>query len=210
MKLAVLGESPADEDAVRILVDALLARKTEAVAFFPLRSRGWPSVRDVLPAVLKHLHYRTDADGLALVVDSNHSPVHRVEHETAGNHGPRCRYCGLRSVALDTLQKASPVTGRRVLRFAVGIAVPSIEAWYASPHNAGVSEAAWVSRSRPAADPYTKSQLKREVYGTDRPSLSLEKDIAVERARQVAGNLAALETAFPAGFGVFAREIRNW
>ena len=64
MKVAVLSESPPDEAAIAILVEAALDASVERVAGPPLRSRGWPSVRSILPVVIKHLHFRTDADGL--------------------------------------------------------------------------------------------------------------------------------------------------
>jgi len=75
MKVAILSESPADEAVLRMLVDGIVGQPTEPVAPPPLRTRGWPSVRQMLPSVLKHLHYRTDAEGFVLVVDANHSPL---------------------------------------------------------------------------------------------------------------------------------------
>jgi hypothetical protein len=62
----------------RLLSDseAILGRQTESVIHAGLRHRGWPTVRTVLPAVLKELHYHTDADGFVLIVDSNGSPPH--------------------------------------------------------------------------------------------------------------------------------------
>ena len=74
MKVAILSESSADDAALRILVDGVLGVRTEEIDLSgTLRSRGWPAVRTVLPVVLKYLQYRTDADGLVVVADSNHS-----------------------------------------------------------------------------------------------------------------------------------------
>jgi len=75
MKVAIYGESPADEAALRILVDGLLGAPTEAIGFPWLKSRGWPSILQNLPKVLQYLHYQTDAQGLVVVVDSNRSPL---------------------------------------------------------------------------------------------------------------------------------------
>ena len=80
MKVAILSESSADEAAVRILVEAILNQQTEPIDLY-LRGHGWSSVRNVLPAVLKHLHYCTQAEALILVVDSDDSPVHQQSHE---------------------------------------------------------------------------------------------------------------------------------
>lgn len=86
MTLAVLSESQAEEAAIRILVNGILGRETRPVAGPPLRSRGWPSVLNVLPSVLKHLYYRTDAEAFVVVVDSNTSPVHQIGHNLPPRH----------------------------------------------------------------------------------------------------------------------------
>jgi len=84
MKLAIYSESPADEAAIRILANAILRRETQAMDPPPLRARGWPSVRDLLPAVYKHLYYQTNADGLIVVVDSDRAQIHHADHERPG------------------------------------------------------------------------------------------------------------------------------
>src|SRR3954469_25844593 len=95
MKVAILSESSADEAAIPIFAEGLLAKPTEHVEFSGLRSRGWPSVRNVFGAVYKDLWYRTDAEGLIVVVVSDESPVHHPSR--SGPTGPRpCRYCELR------------------------------------------------------------------------------------------------------------------
>jgi hypothetical protein len=53
-------------------------------------------------------------------------------------------------------------------------------------------------------------ELKKMVYGTDRPSLELETECAVREARRIIGELPAIVTAFPAGFGLMAKEIGSW
>src|SRR5438552_1469681 len=97
MKVAVLSESSADEAAIRILAEKILRQSTTPISF-PLRSRGWPSVRQVLPTVIKHLHYRTDAEALILLVDSNHQPPHFIAHENPGGANDQCRLCQLRKM----------------------------------------------------------------------------------------------------------------
>src|SRR5215213_211241 len=128
MKVVVLSESSADEAAIRILVNGILGGETEDVPSLPLRSRGWPSVIKVLPTVIKFLYYRTDAEALVVIADSDDSPVHRSSHDQAGNEEPGCRLCQLRRVVNET--KPSALTGRDELKIAVGLAVPAIEAWY--------------------------------------------------------------------------------
>jgi len=53
-------------------------------------------------------------------------------------------------------------------------------------------------------------QLKKLVYGTGRPSLERETECAVTEARRLIKNMKMIESAFPAGFGLMAAEIRSW
>ena len=73
MKLVVLSESPEDEATVRILVEGILRTQTDHVAPPFLRARGWSPLLGILPTVLRKLHYHTDADALAVIVDSDDS-----------------------------------------------------------------------------------------------------------------------------------------
>jgi hypothetical protein len=208
MKVALLSESPADEAALRLLVEAVLAESVAAVQ--PgLRARGWPNVAQVLPAILRHLHFNTDADGLAVVVDSDDSVVHTAEHEAPDYFHPQCRLCQLRGIFRRTQKKFPPLHGRdRVLR-AVGIAVPAIEAWYLCGQDPQVTELAWMEGLARAQAPYTRRDLKWRVYGTDRPGLGFEIQRAMECARRHR-DPRRLEADFPHGFGAMARDLRGW
>ena len=177
MKLAILSESPADEAALRVLVEYVLGHPFTLVA--PnLRARGWPSVEQVLPPILRHLHFNTEADGLVVVVDSDDSPVHTAEHEAPGYHHPLCRICRLRAVFRRTIknlpprpQHLSPAAHAqsnvepRVLR-AIGVAVPAIEAWLLCGRDPTVTEAAWLAGQASGIQPYSRRDLKWQVYGT--------------------------------------------
>lgn len=209
MKLAILSESPADEAALRVLVGAVMGRP-----FIPvqaaLRARGWPSVEQVLPAVLRHLHFNTDADGLVVVVDSDDSPVHTPEHEAPNYHHPFCRICRLRGVYRRTTKNLPPAHGRqRVLR-AVGLCVPALEAWLLCGRDASVTEQAWMSGQAIDRVPYTRKELKARVYGTERPSLHHEIHRALEEVARHRSDPRRLENDFPNGFGALARDLRSW
>lgn len=208
MRLAVFSESPADEAALRILSDGLIGQPTERADLPALRTRGWPSVRQLLPAVMMNLHYGFHADGLVLVVDSDFSPVHLPAHET--NPPEDCRLCQLRRVVRETFAKLRPVPNRVPLRVAVGLAVPSLEAWLRCGQDAAVTEAAWIVALQSRKFPYDVRRLKEAIYGTHRPDLPLETRRMTEEAARLAGDLAALETWFPNGFGPFAGEVRTW
>ena len=129
MKLAILSESPADEAALRVLVEGVLGHP---FPFLPpaFRSRGWPSVAQVMPAVIRHLHFGTDATGLVVVVDSDDSVVHTADHDRPEYFHPQCRLCQLRAIFRQTIKRLPPAHGREHLLRCIGVAVPAIEAWY--------------------------------------------------------------------------------
>jgi hypothetical protein len=209
MRLAVFSESPADEAAICILTDGLLGRSTERADLPALRTRGWPSVRQLLPAVMMNLHYGFRADALVLVVDSDLSLVHLPAHDEA-SPPESCRLCQLRRVVREAFVKLRPVPNRVPLRVAVGLAMPSLEAWLRCGHDAGATEAAWIVALQSRKVPYDVRRLKAAVYGTHRPDLPLETRRMAEEAARLAGDLVALETWFPNGFGPFAGEVRAW
>ncbi|MGD0614651.1 MAG: hypothetical protein ABSA69_04310 [Verrucomicrobiota bacterium] len=210
MKVAILSESPADDAAIRILVDAVLGVKTEAVSHTGLRARGWPSVRSVFPAVLKQLHYHTDADGLVLVVDSNGSSIPQASHEQPGGENRACRLCQLRGVREEVLSRITPRATVPALKTAIGIAVPTIEAWLLCDVDPHVSEASQRVELESGHYPQMKSQLKARLYGTARPSLSDETTKMTAAALRLTPNLSSLHAAFPSGFGALASDLCKW
>jgi hypothetical protein len=82
MKIAVVSESPADDAAVKILVDAIVGQETELVGV-RVRPGGWPQVLALLPNIITALHYRAEADSLAVIVDSDDSSLHVVNRKGA-------------------------------------------------------------------------------------------------------------------------------
>ena len=210
MKVAILSESPADEAAVRVLVEAVLDEPAEDVCLPRLRSRGWPSVRQVLPGILRHVHYHTDADALVVVVDSNGTPVIVKDDWDANPLASKCRLYQLHDVLEATKANLTPVSGKAPIKTALGLAVPAVEGWYLCGANPNVSENAWVLGLQSRKQPYTKNGLKEQVYGTDRPSIHLETEKAVKAARRLAGDVAQLERRFPIGFGSLANDVRAW
>lgn len=210
MKLAVLSESAADEAAIQILIGGILGVQIEAVPSFPLRTRGWPSVAQILPSVVKHLHYQTDAEAFAVVVDSNHSPLHQAAHELEIRGDERCRFCQLQEMVNRVQHGLRPVPARAAMKIAVGVAAPAIEAWYRVGIDPNITEATVIRALSTGGSVPMKKNLKREVYGTDRVSLEVERERAIDEAKRLILDLNALEDAFPNGFGSLARSIRSW
>ncbi len=209
MKVALLSESPADEAALHLLVEGVLAEPL-ALVTPGLRARGWPNVAQILPAVLRHLHFNTDAEGLAVVVDADDSVVHTARHEAPGYFHPQCRLCQLRGIFHRTQKRFPALHGRDRLLRGVGIAVPAIEAWYLCGQDPQVTELAWRDGQEQGRPPFTRRDLKWRVYGTDRPGLGFEIQRAVECARRHQRDPRRLEADFPDGFGALARDLRAW
>ncbi|MCU0793739.1 MAG: hypothetical protein MUE42_13010 [Opitutaceae bacterium] len=208
LRLALLGESLVDESALAILVEAALGRPFVRVQ--PrLRARGWPSVLQTLPAIARHLHFHTDADGIVVLVDSDDTEPHPPAHDAPGYFHPRCRLCQLRAAFRRATKNLPPAHGRTHLLRAIGLAVPAAEAWYLCGLDDRVGEAAWSTGRAAGTPPYTRRELKQLVYGTDRPNLPQAVAGATAAARRHARDLRRLENDFP-GFATLARDLRTW
>jgi hypothetical protein len=207
MKVALLSESPADESALRVLVTAILQEAPGFVA--PgFRARGWPNVAQVMPAVLRHLHFNTDTDALVVVVDSDDSVVHTAEHDAPDYFHPQCRMCQLRAIHRQTTRRLPRAHGRDRVCRVIGVAVPAVEAWYLCGRDATVSEAVWIEGQKKERAPYTRAELKFRVYGTDRPSLPYEIRHALRETERLRRDLRRLEFDFP-GFAALAADLRT-
>ncbi|HVX84134.1 MAG TPA: hypothetical protein VH253_04900 [Phycisphaerae bacterium] len=210
MKLAILSESSADEAAIRILIDAIKGQPTEVVELFQLRARGWPFVRNILPAVIKHLYYQTNADAVAFVVDSDDSPLHDPSHDPSPAQYSDCRFCSLRQIAKITCNQLSAIPGRAVPHLIFGIASPALEAWLLATTHQGISEHAWARRLQSPRPPFSRSELKKLVYGTDRPSIQLENECMIACMQKAIHDLDFLQRSFPIGFGALLDSVRAW
>ncbi len=78
MKITIFSESPTDEAALKILIEAILEKEIEEIPRpNTLKSRGFASVENELPVVIKSVYYKTDVEGLVVVYDSDDTPVHQ-------------------------------------------------------------------------------------------------------------------------------------
>lgn len=210
MRVAILSESPADEAAVRILVEAVLEHPIEPVEIRFRKAGGIDAVLSVLAPALKWLHYRREAEGLVVVVDSNSTPTHTGALDQPCNRADTCRLCRVRGIIAGVNDSLSPMPSLGPVKTAVGLAVPAIEAWYLCGENPNVSEKAWDRALRERRFPYTREDLKREVYGSDRYGIALETKCAAREMRRVVADLAQLERKFPQGFGSLLSNLREW
>src|SRR2546423_9484202 len=120
MRLAVLSESSADEAAIRIIVRGILDREIQDISVeSSLRAGGWPGIRSLLPVIIPRLHYNSDAEALALIVDSDTSTIHQPSHNDLTQVGS-CRSCDLHHVARRLLLKLNPLPHKEMLKIAIG------------------------------------------------------------------------------------------
>lgn len=211
MKVAIVSESSADEAAVAKLAQAVLGEATEIVSL-KVRHRGWPNVCQVLPNILREIYYATDAAGAIVVVDADTSPLHVDTHNAADPANAKCRICQLRQVLVGVVPYLNQSPGRSALNLAIGLAIPAIEAWLRCGVDAAVSEASWINARRQDSFPYSTADLKRAVYGTDRPSIDQETAAMAREVNRLVGTnqIELLEKLFPLGFGLLARQLRMW
>jgi hypothetical protein len=157
--------------------------------------------------VIHHLHFNTDTEILVVVVDSDDSVVHTPEHDAPSYFHPQCRMCQLRAVYRQTTKRLPRAHNRERVFRAIGIAVPAIEAWYLCGRDSAVTEAAWLSGQHSGQMPYSRSELKWRVYGTDRPSLPQETACAIREVSRHRHDLRRLEHDFP-GFAALSADLR--
>jgi hypothetical protein len=207
MKVALLSESPADEAVLRVLVDAILGEPAQ-ITSAGFRARGWPNVLQVLPAVIRHLHFNTDVDTLVVTCDSDDSPVHTEAHEAPQYYHPHCRMCQLRAVFRQTSKRFPAAHGRLKVHRVVSVAVPALEAWLLCGRHDDVSEAAWIAGQESGKLPYTRAELKFRVYHTERPTLPHEIECALREVERHRRDLRRLEYDFP-GFAALMRDLKT-
>ena len=210
MKVAIFSEADRDELAVRILIEGILGKATLPVSF-PQRPNGWNAVKRELPGIIKHLHYReVDAVALVVVADADNAPLHKVEHEQPSQTDARCRFCTLQQIARATMAALKPIPERPLLKIAIGIAVPTIEAWLLCGIDQRGAEAAWHQNELARVGSSYRNVLKKAIYGSEIAPQSTKNQITHEAATRLAQDISLLETHFPIGFGLLANAIRNW
>lgn len=202
MRIAILSESSADEAALRILVNAVLGVQTTSVAY-NLQGRGYSQVRSSFEAIAKTLHYRSEAEGLVVVVDSNHTYL--------SGDDTKNRLRDFQEVIERCRKQFKPVANRSSsLKIAVGVAASAIEAWWLCKTHPHISESAWEKGLNEKREPYTKSQLKNMLYEREFRSLEWMTQRMTEAAHDATKDVSTLEKNFPNGFGSLVKELRSW
>jgi hypothetical protein len=209
MKIGFYCESPVDQAAMRVFTEGILGDPPEPINM-DLEGHSVPAFFSALDGVFRGVYYNSDAEGLVIVADCDDTELHDPAHDAPGGDSDRCRLCRVRKIIAGARISLKPRPSRPDLKVAIGLTVPSIEAWLLTGKEHQVGEAAWKVALAEKRPPYTTRQLKRLVYATDRASLEVMTARAVAEARRIILNIKAIETAFPAGFGSLARQIRTW
>lgn len=201
MKVAILGESSIDEAICQHLLETQLGRAIEPVDI-RIRSRGWSSIFKTLRTHLLHLEHQTDADGLAVLLDSDFTPIHDATHAVQPH--AKCRVCQawqIVSLARGELNRSARV------KVAIGLAAPSIEAWLLVGES-DVGETPWRQMLRDDMDRAQsyRDTLKARCFGSRR----MIDERAIQLSHAMAADLATLERQFPDGFRTFATDLRSW
>jgi hypothetical protein len=164
LRVAILSEADIDEEITRTIIESLRGEPIHRVVDIRVQKRGWPAVREQVPAFIRHLYYRTDADALAVVVDADYSVIHTPSHEITPST-PGCRRCDLNAIFADVSSDLTPIAGRAPLRVAIGVAVPAIEGWLLVGRHHLASEAAWAQARGDERFSHIKASLKTAAYG---------------------------------------------
>ena len=124
----------------------------------------------------------------------------------------QCRLCQLLRIAEEVQGQVRPRTSLPPLKIALGLAVPTIEAWLLCGVDSHVTEAAWINGLKDIRGrvPYTKGSLKRQLYRASHPSLPIETEAMKTAATRLSLNLTTLERLFPHGFGALLSSLRSW
>jgi hypothetical protein len=109
----------------------------------------------------------------------------------------------------DTCKSLKPIPARPMLKVAIGIAVPAIEAWYRCGVDLDARESNWQADELRQRSYSIKVDLKKRAYGTAR-TFEQQRKIAASEARRLSEDLETLESRFPMGFGMLAKSIRDW
>ncbi|HIQ22990.1 MAG TPA: hypothetical protein EYH34_17325 [Planctomycetes bacterium] len=221
MQVVVLSESAVDETVVRILVRALLPRDAEFVEP-TIRHRGVDFLlRGGFRSLALATFYQGSADGLACVVDADMTPPHeernaRWSPQSGGLAdlqacSDRCRLCYLRRQwAASGLARRPRPKGSPPLRVALGLAVPSIEAWLLAGSQFHVTEAAW--RNYAASQKQSYNNLAKQRVFSDLRGIDKKAERAEQRIEAIleSAGWQQLQRLFPDGFGAFVRDLQRW
>src|SRR5437899_10111176 len=97
MKIGFFGESSADRAALAIFAEGILGAPPEPINM-DLEAHGVTGVLNALDGVFRGVHYNSDAEGLIIVVDSDDTEPHELDHDSPKVSKGGCRFCQIRNI----------------------------------------------------------------------------------------------------------------
>jgi hypothetical protein len=209
MKVAILSESSVDEEAIRLLSSAVLGTAIQPYQPVRIKNRGWSGVFQFINSVYRTAHFHAEVAGVIAVVDSDDQDPHVPEHEADGFRTVDCRLCQLHQAILQIRAslKPDPIIRTAPLKFAIGLAVPSIEAWYRCGVDNHCTELHF-RREAKGTLRQERRRLKSETYGAVQAPEPLMMAKMREHLREP--DVARLALHFPNGFGSLKRALEHW
>lgn len=188
-RIHVVAESPADQNAV--LAIARRSLPTHEVELLPARWRAIRGHADVLKVgeeVVKKVDYPGAADLVVLLLDNDGTPP-CGEHAKASRRCKACRHCKVTLI----------VERARVVRTLAAVAVETIETWALLATGTKTPQVQELGKTTAE-----RRRLKRDLYGTEAPSIDAE----TQRLTEVFGqaDLAVLARQSPS-FSEFHRAL---
>ncbi len=188
MKFAFISESGVDEAALAAFCAARLGREIEHVPCRVRVRRGWPALKHTLGPALRSFKF-TDVGHIVVCADGDGTDPYLPDNRRA---------------QLEQIVTQTGMTSRVV----VALAVPIIEAWWLAPKHPELHERGWFDRCTRHPG-YEKLELKRRLYGTDRPLGPDMLRIMPEAARAAARHHEQLASRFPLGLGPLLTRLEN-
>jgi hypothetical protein len=211
MKIAFFSESKTDEIVLKHLVEEIKKAEIEK-ADLPtnLRFRSSSHLVKNLPVVIRSVHYNSDANFLVIASDSDDYPVHIAQHDI--NENAQCHLCRLRKIVKESLAEIQSFEGKEMLKIAIGVPVPAIEAWLLFGINPHVSENTWIRKQNGEKIVFDRKILKAQLYGVNHISEEKRTQISLKAIERLIESelFDDLEKAFPQGFGSVSNEVKSW
>ena len=155
MKVGLVSESPADDAAIQILLEAISGQQIEPIGRARIRAGGWPSMLQAIQVEYTRLCYHTDAQAIIAVADSDDSAIHEIAHDRSHSDFENCRFCLLSERIRHTRSRLRPRPDGHQVYSAVGLAVPALRGlafvWVRSPLCRGKLPTRTPSREIPGA-----------------------------------------------------------
>jgi hypothetical protein len=209
MRVAVFSESAIDDQIGMRLVEGIYGKSLVREELQGLRVRGVNALFRTLESVVKRLHYRSFADALVVIADSDNCDVHDATHDGSQQ---RCRHCRLEREISRIKRELRRVEGRPPFEIALVVATPSIEAWLVDGGSNCRSETAWrQARSRGVDAVSEIKQMKELAYGsTGLRNSPIRLARGLEHVEQLLERIDVVRAAFPDSFGRFVEAVRSW